>query len=412
MIDVGATARTPVERVDAAGRATAWSGRRARAALAGRCSSPAFEGWNDAADAAIGAAEWLTQHGDGATAVAHIDPEEHIDFQSRRPQVELVDGVTRAVDVAGERRSSRCTLRRARPRGAPRHRAELPVEVVLPRGARRRRGNRLRDGRDVRRAARRRPAHARGARHRHRHRPRADRAGSTSTHSRYEGPTGIVGVLHDACRAAGLARCRCGRRCRTTSRRRPTRRPAGRVLDGSAGSLGLDARPQPRAPHRRPRGGSRSTRWPRATTTSQSYVRTGSRPATTQDATRRRRRRRRLGRRPAERRRARQRGRALLRDQRGNSWARDVVAYSARPSRTVRLLRCERRSRRDLDRRCSQNARTESTRPASFTRQSSMLSTHTGHPGRPRRGCACAPAASLPHSMLEQRLEDPRAWCR
>ena len=44
--------------------------------------------------------------------------------------------------------------------------------------------------------------------------------------SRYEGPTGIVGVFQDACRAPGSRRCRSGRRCRTTSRsRRAPRRP-------------------------------------------------------------------------------------------------------------------------------------------------------------------------------------------
>ena len=55
-----------------------------------------FEGWNDAADAASSAAGWLTQHGETAR-VASIDPEEHFDFQSRRPQVSLVDGVTREI---------------------------------------------------------------------------------------------------------------------------------------------------------------------------------------------------------------------------------------------------------------------------------------------------------------------------
>ncbi len=57
-----------------------------------------FEGWNDAADAASTAASWLTQHGPSdAQRVASIDPEAHFDFQSRRPQIELTDGVTRKV---------------------------------------------------------------------------------------------------------------------------------------------------------------------------------------------------------------------------------------------------------------------------------------------------------------------------
>src|SRR6516225_9858101 len=56
-----------------------------------------FEGWNDAADAASAAAQWVAQHGEGAERIATVDPEEHFDFQARRPNVELADGVTRAV---------------------------------------------------------------------------------------------------------------------------------------------------------------------------------------------------------------------------------------------------------------------------------------------------------------------------
>lgn len=54
----------------------------------------AFEGWNDAAEAASDAAAWLVRAAD-ATSIASIDPEVHIDFQARRPHVELLDGVTR-----------------------------------------------------------------------------------------------------------------------------------------------------------------------------------------------------------------------------------------------------------------------------------------------------------------------------
>src|SRR5436305_14326525 len=52
-----------------------------------------FEGWNDAASAASEAAGWLTRQF-GATKMASMDPEEHFDFQSARPTVELVEGVT------------------------------------------------------------------------------------------------------------------------------------------------------------------------------------------------------------------------------------------------------------------------------------------------------------------------------
>ena len=47
------------------------------------------------------------------------------------------------------------------------------------------------------------------------------------SHSRYEGPTGIVGVLHDACRGPASRRCRCGLPSPTTSPAHPTPRPPG-----------------------------------------------------------------------------------------------------------------------------------------------------------------------------------------
>ena len=53
--------------------------------------------------------------------------------------------------------------------------------------------------------------------------------------SRYEGPTGIVGVLHDAFRAGGHSRrSASGRRCPTTSRSPRARAPRGRSATGSA----------------------------------------------------------------------------------------------------------------------------------------------------------------------------------
>jgi proteasome assembly chaperone (PAC2) family protein len=57
----------------------------------------AFEGWNDAGDAATTALRtlrelWL------ADPIAEIDPEEFFDFTANRPQVRLVDGRTRSID--------------------------------------------------------------------------------------------------------------------------------------------------------------------------------------------------------------------------------------------------------------------------------------------------------------------------
>lgn len=56
----------------------------------------AFKGWNDAGEAASEAAAWLVRTS-AARRFAWIDPEEHVDFQSTRPHVELVDGVTRSL---------------------------------------------------------------------------------------------------------------------------------------------------------------------------------------------------------------------------------------------------------------------------------------------------------------------------
>ncbi len=60
----------------------------------------AFTGWNDAGDAASLAVKYL---GDGwdADPVASIDPEEFFEFQATRPQVRLVDGENREIDWPG-----------------------------------------------------------------------------------------------------------------------------------------------------------------------------------------------------------------------------------------------------------------------------------------------------------------------
>src|SRR4051812_9438811 len=56
----------------------------------------AFRGWNDAGEAATYSANHLGRVW-GAESVASIDPEEFYDFQVVRPQVELVDGITRRI---------------------------------------------------------------------------------------------------------------------------------------------------------------------------------------------------------------------------------------------------------------------------------------------------------------------------
>src|SRR3954454_18092936 len=57
----------------------------------------AFKGWNDAGESATSA---LTFMGAGldATRFATIDPEDFVDFQATRPEVKLVDGLSREIE--------------------------------------------------------------------------------------------------------------------------------------------------------------------------------------------------------------------------------------------------------------------------------------------------------------------------
>ncbi len=57
----------------------------------------AFEGWNDAGDAATTAARYLVDRWD-ADLVADVDPEEFYDFTSTRPQVHLDDDGQRQIE--------------------------------------------------------------------------------------------------------------------------------------------------------------------------------------------------------------------------------------------------------------------------------------------------------------------------
>ena len=161
-----------------------------------------FEGWNDAASAASEAAGWLTRQF-GATKMASMDPEEHFDFQSARPTVELVDGVTRdltwpaneffAVPVDAR---DLVVLRGIEPnlrwpsfcREVLGVASETGCEMVVTLGAL------LADVPHTR------PVRVTGA--------TTDPELMANLHlqrSRYEGPTGIVGVLHDTARATGVA---------------------------------------------------------------------------------------------------------------------------------------------------------------------------------------------------------------
>lgn len=57
----------------------------------------AFKGWNDAGEAATAAVDYLIDSF-GATEIANIDPEEYYDFTAVRPTVRLLDGRTRQID--------------------------------------------------------------------------------------------------------------------------------------------------------------------------------------------------------------------------------------------------------------------------------------------------------------------------
>jgi proteasome assembly chaperone (PAC2) family protein len=161
----------------------------------------AFEGWNDAGDAATAAAEWLVQRSH-AERFASVDSDEHVDYQSRRPRVELVNGVARTITwpaheyFAGSFGDRDLVVLRA---VEPNIRwkeycstvisiaSEMGCPMVVTFGAL------LGDVPHTRRV----------------------RVTGTSTDpelvgslglvpSRYEGPTGIVGVLNDACREQGV----------------------------------------------------------------------------------------------------------------------------------------------------------------------------------------------------------------
>ncbi|MGE5826785.1 MAG: PAC2 family protein [Micromonosporaceae bacterium] len=162
----------------------------------------AFEGWNDAADASTAAVEHLTEEW-AAKPIAALDPEEFYDFQVNRPSVTMADGEDRVIEWPTTR------FTKASPAGADRdvvlirgiepstrwrtfceeileicHSLEVSRVVLL--------GALLADVPYTR------PLPISGSASG----KSQDRIQVTPT--RYEGPTGIVGVLHDACRRAEL----------------------------------------------------------------------------------------------------------------------------------------------------------------------------------------------------------------
>src|SRR5919202_5299610 len=162
-----------------------------------------FRGWNDGGQAASLAGGYLAKSW-GARRFAELDPENFFDFQATRPHGSLVNGETRRIDWPEN------SFYHGRPEGLERDvvlllgvepnvrwrtftglivdfARELSVELVVTLGAL------LADVPHTR------PAPVSGS---------ASDAALVAelglSPSRYEGPTGIVGVLHDACKRADL----------------------------------------------------------------------------------------------------------------------------------------------------------------------------------------------------------------
>ncbi|MDQ6727864.1 MAG: PAC2 family protein, partial [Actinomycetota bacterium] len=163
----------------------------------------AFEGWNDAADAASSATRYLRDRW-SARPFATIDPEDFYDFSSTRPQVRMARGITReivwpeaefsAASLPGTSRDVVVLLGhepqlkwRTFTEQVVGVAGELGIEMIVILGAL------LAD------VAHTRPVRVTGT--------AADPDLVTRLglgQSTYEGPTGIVGVLHDAFARAGL----------------------------------------------------------------------------------------------------------------------------------------------------------------------------------------------------------------
>jgi predicted ATP-grasp superfamily ATP-dependent carboligase len=163
----------------------------------------AFNGWNDAGDAASAALSFIGSSL-GAERFARIDPEEYYDFQSTRPRIRLTEGQTREITWPG------VEIYAARVPRAPRdlillEGAEpsmrwrgfsslivdlaeaLGVQLVVTLGALLA---------DVPHTL---PVVVTGLAS---DEALVERLGLQS--ASYEGPTGIVGVLHSACASAGI----------------------------------------------------------------------------------------------------------------------------------------------------------------------------------------------------------------
>ena len=184
----------------------------------------AFEGWNDAADAASSVVDHLMRVWN-ARVVGAIDPDEFYDFQVNRPFVGTDATGPPPDHLAGHPDRGRLAAGpRPRRHPDPRHRAEHALAAVLRRAAGRLRRPRRPAGRHPRRAARRHPAHPADPGHRHRHRARAGRPAQARAVD-LRGPDRHRRRLPGRLRPRSTSRrCPTGPRSRTTSPSRRARR--------------------------------------------------------------------------------------------------------------------------------------------------------------------------------------------
>jgi predicted ATP-grasp superfamily ATP-dependent carboligase len=161
----------------------------------------AFRGWNDGGEAATLAAKYLIERWH-ARPIASIDPEEFLDFQVSRPTVRLEDGVSRVIEwPACEFFAATVGGRSVVVLVAPEPNVRWRAFTAAVLGAAREVGSPLLVTlgaflTDV--------PHSRAV-------PVVGSAEDEATadklglaRSQYEGPTGIVGVLHDASNRSGL----------------------------------------------------------------------------------------------------------------------------------------------------------------------------------------------------------------
>lgn len=163
----------------------------------------AFAGWNDAASAASTALEAVAANLD-STIAARLDPEDFYDFQVNRPNIRLVDGRTRQVDWPAN------TLVAARATGAERD--LLLLSGVEPNLRWRTYSNAILEAAErlgvemlvsmgslIADVAHTKPVPITGLAT---DAELVERLGLSR--SNYEGPTGIIGILHDQCRERSI----------------------------------------------------------------------------------------------------------------------------------------------------------------------------------------------------------------